>query len=137
MRDGRTGRFKRTATARERFVSKCQFNPVTGCVEWIGARTRGQGHTAWYGSFWYNGRSILAHRWAAEHIHGQPVSPDVQVDHECRNTLCQHHLTVVTPQINRELQWIRVQVGLDPDPEPYIGDPDGVPFYYPPEWLNA
>lgn len=131
------GKFLPGLPALQRFVAKCRFNPCTGCVEWIGARTRGQGKTAWYGGFWFNGKTVLAHRWAAEHIHGLPVTPDMQVDHECRNTLCVQHLQVVTPTVNRELQWIRVQVGLDPDPEPYAPDPEmWVPFFTEPEWLR-
>lgn len=130
-------RFASTGTPRERFLRYCRFDPCTGCVEWIGGKTRGQGHYGWYGRFWDGARSVLAHRWAAQHIHGLAVTPLVQVDHECRNTLCQHHLSVVSPTTNRELQWIRVQVGLDPAPDQYKNDPDEIPFYYPPEWLNA
>lgn len=136
------GKFVSARTPLERFIEKCRFNPYTGCVEWIGARTRGQGHTSWYGRFWYIDRMVLAHRWAAEHIHGLAVTPDVQVDHCCYkdrpcNTLCVQHLQVVTPTVNRELQWIRVQVGLDPEPEPYAPDDDAwVPFFTEPEWLK-
>lgn len=130
------GRFVSTRPAIERFKEKCRFNPLTGCVEWIGARTRGQGHTAWYGRFHYEGKKVLAHRWAAEHIHGLIITPDVQVDHVCRNTLCVQHLQAVPPSVNRELQWIRVQVGLDPEPEPYVEPWDAIPFYTMPEWLK-
>lgn len=79
---------------------------------------------------------MLSHRWAAEHIHGLPLTAELQVDHECGNTLCQHHLAVVAPTLNRELQWIRVQVGLDEPPQPYeVGD--DIPFYIEPDWLKA
>lgn len=117
-------------------MEKVRFDPCTGCVEWTGARTRGQGHTAWYGSFWDGERSVLVHRWAAKHVHGMDVPDDMQVDHECRNTLCVQHLQVVTAQVNREYQWIRVQVGLLPAPPEYERDPDDVPYYLKPEWVK-
>ncbi len=135
------GQFRSVATPLERFKRYCQFNPLTGCVEWIGGRTRGQGHHGWYGRFWDGSRSVLAHRWAALHIHGLTVTPDVQVDHCCFddrpcNTLCVQHLQTVPPTVNRELQWIRAQVGLDPPPPQYESSNDDVPFYIEPEWMR-
>ena len=119
----------------DRFVEKCRFNALTGCVEWTGAKTRGRGHHDWYGSFWFERESWLAHRWAAYHIHGLPID-DLQVDHVCGNTLCVQHLQSITPTLNRELQWIRTQVGLLPPPPEYEPNPDDVPFFYPPTWLT-
>lgn len=129
-------------TAHQRFLAKCRLNPCqgyngTGCVEWTGARTRGQGHTAWYGAFKFEGKVVKAHRWAAKHIHELDLPDDMQVDHECRNTLCVEHLAVVTAEVNRELQWIRVQVGLEPEPAPYVPDEDAVPYYIEPEWMRC
>lgn len=60
----------------------------------------------------------------------------MQVDHGCGNTLCVQHLASMPPAANRELQWIRVQVGLDPPPVAPAIDDDGVPFFWPPEWLT-
>lgn len=79
---------------------------------------------------------VKAHRWAAKHIHELDLPDYMQVDHECRNTLCVEHLAVVTPEVNRELQWIRVQVGLEPEPVPYMPDEDAVPYYLEPEWMK-
>lgn len=126
----------------ERFKQYCRFNPLTGCVEWIGARTRAQGKTAEYGYFWDGKRMVLAHRWSAVHIHGLDISdPTTQVDHCCFpdrpcNTLCVQHVQVIPATMNRELQWIRVQVGLDAPREPYEPNPDDIPYYTEPEWLK-
>lgn len=134
------GRFQKTKSAMERFIEKCEFDPYTGCVIWTGARTRGQGHNGWYGRFHYQGRKILAHRWAAEHIHGLKLTQFEQVDHCCPipkipNTLCVQHLQVVSPTLNRELQWIRVQVGLEEPPEPFVEPERDIPFFEQPIWL--
>lgn len=64
--------------ALQRFASKCEFDPVTGCVIWRGGTTQGRGNTATYGSFWYEGRRWFAHRWAGVHIHGLLVN-DLEV----------------------------------------------------------
>lgn len=137
------GRFaKSDKTALERFKEKCEFNPVTGCVIWKGARTRGQGKTRWYGRFWDGKKHVLAHRWAAEHIHGLDLSdPDTQVDHCCPcgpDTLCVEHLQTATGAQNLAYYWIRVEVGLYEDHpqqeslEPLIN----IPWYSEPEWLK-
>jgi len=135
-------RFAPTLTPRERFLGYCQFEPETGCVIWTGGRVRGRGKHGWYGAFWYDGRSWRAHQWAAVHIHGLDISePGVQVDHCCPhitrpNTLCVEHLQVVPASINRELQWIRAEVGIDPPPPECGGpEPGAIPFYDPPAWL--
>jgi hypothetical protein len=93
------GRQRPRPTARERFLAKCRFNACTGCVEWVGGKTRGKGKTAWYGSFWDQGRRWLAHRWAAQYIHGLDIE-NRDVDHMCGNTLCVHHLQAVTGLVN-------------------------------------
>ena len=131
-----------------RFLAKCEFDATTGCVIWTGGRSAGRGHSVPYGSFW-DGRRWSAHRWAAKHIHGLHIDdPATQVDHNCPpyraggdwlapNTLCVHHVQVIPATLNRELQWIRVQVGLDPLPPVYVDDPDAVPFHNPPDWWRA
>jgi len=133
---GIDGRFISTTPAIERFRAKCRFDACTGCVNWIGGTTAGQGHTARYGAFWFEGRRWFAHRWAAQYVHGLHVDYTVQIDHMCRNTLCVQHLQSVSPTFNRELQWIRVQVGLEPEPEPYVYPEDVIPFHIAPEWLR-
>ncbi len=134
-----SGRYRASATALERFLAKCEFDPTTGCVLWIGGKTRGRGKTSWYGSFKYLGRRWTAHRWAAKFILGIEIE-DRDVDHCCPhtnrpNTLCVRHLQAVTGRVNTALYWIRVQVGLEPEPESYQPDPEGIPFYDPPDWF--
>lgn len=130
------GRFAVVTPALDRFLAKCEFDAMTGCVNWIGGKTMGHGHNVPYGSFWFEGRRWFAHRWAAKHLHGLEIErPGYQVDHECRNTLCVRHLQVVPATINRELQWIRAQKccpGYEYEPtELPAGD---IPFHVPPDW---
>lgn len=126
----------------QRFLKYCRFNPLTGCVEWIGATTSAQGKFAKYGYFWDGKRMVLAHRWSAQHIHGLDISdPTTQVDHCCFpdrpcNTLCVQHVQVVPAAVNRELQWIRVQVGLLECPPQYEPDANDVPFFTDPDWMK-
>jgi hypothetical protein len=61
----------------------------------------------------------------------------MEVDHECGNTLCVHHLQAVTGSVNRELYWIRVEVGLEPEPVEPEPENDGIPWFSPPAWLPA
>lgn len=138
-RDAR-GRFRKCRTALERFLSKCRFDPATGCVVWIGGKTRGRGKTSWYGSFWFEGRRWTAHRWAARFILGLEIDGH-DVDHCCPhtrggpNTLCIRHLQPVSGRVNTALYWIRVQVGLEPEPPVAEDDPDDIPFFTPPDWF--
>ena len=139
-RDAR-GRFRKALSALERFLAKCEFDPTTGCVTWVGGKTRGRGKTSWYGSFWFEGKRWTAHRWAAKHILGLEID-GMDVDHCCPhinspNTLCVRHLQAVEGRVNTELYWIRVQVGLEPEPEQYEPDPEAIPFYIPPSWFPA
>lgn len=122
-------------TALQRFLAKCQFDAVTGCVLWTGGKTRGRGKTSWYGSFWYEGRRWTAHRWAAKHIHGLCID-QMDVDHKCCNTLCQAHLQAVPGQENTALYWLRVEKGIIDLPPPPVSDEYGVPFYLPPPWFE-
>lgn len=146
----------------ERFLRKCEHDPVTNCVLWTGGTSAGQGHNARYGAFWHEGRRVPAHRWSAEHIHGFDIN-GFQIDHCCPlyrhggpeplapNTLCVHHVQPLGADVNRDLQaargqlltqgvldrkyWIYVQVGLLPAPEPYEPPVGAIPFYTPPAWL--
>jgi len=139
-------------TALDRFAQKCAFDPITGCVMWIGGQTQGHGHHEPYGSFWFEGARWLAHRWSAKHIHGFDID-NLQVDHNCLcgpSTLCIEHVKPETPEINRYLQntrsgrliqnletrrfWIHTQVGILTY-NPVERMVDGVPFYMPPQWL--
>lgn len=149
--------------AMRRFIDKCEFDPRTGCVLWIGGTTRGRGNTATYGSFWYEGRRWFAHRFAAKFIHGLDID-GLTVGHCCPNnpdgkpnTLCVQHIEGQTladnvaerntrvAAVNRAAQsaherqhWLFTEIGLR-EPEP-LHDPamldDLVPFHSPPDWLT-
>lgn len=134
-----------TQTPLERFRKYLRFDACTGCVLWTGGTTQGRGHTAPYGSFWFEGRRWFAHRWAAKYIHGIEIE-GLQVDHCCPhtggkpNTLCVEHLQAVTLLENVALQqrrhWIHTQVGILPTEPGYEEDPEAVPFFLPPAWLQ-
>lgn len=81
-------------TALERFMLKVRFGEG-GCVDWT-AGTVGNG----YGQFW-DGRLVLAHRWAYEYFKG-PIQDGLQLDHLCRNRHCVNpaHLEPVTGREN-------------------------------------
>lgn len=142
--DGRASGKKGSAKSRnggaartplQRFLEKCEFDAVTGCVLWRGGKTRGRGKTSWYGSFWYAGKRWAAHRWAALHIHGLHIE-GLDVDHECGNTLCQAHLQAVESLENTALYWLRVEKGIEPAPAVTELEEGGVPFYIPPAWFE-
>lgn len=120
------GRPKGDALAR--FAAKCRFDPVTGCVEWTGGTTSGKGSVCEYGSFWFEGRRWFAHRWAARFIHGLEID-GLDVDHECRNRLCQQHLQAIPHNHNCWLVWARQQE----EPEVEL---NGIPFHLEPAWLK-
>ena len=73
----------------ERFLRKIRVNKVTGCWEWIGARTGwGYGHIGKHG---------IAHRISYEHYVGL-ISPGMEIDHTCMVKHCVNpeHLEQVT-----------------------------------------
>jgi len=148
-------------SAIERFREKCQFQPETGCVLWIGGKTQGRGNSAVYGSFWFEGRRWFAHRWAGVFIHGLDLD-GLQAGHNCPhtpdghpNTLCVQHITGQTQLDNLAEQharlakiradqsndvrqhWLLVHRGYE-EPEP-THDPatiaGTVPYFVPPAWL--
>jgi hypothetical protein len=147
---GAGGRWQKM-DARQRFIEKCQFDPLTGCVLWTGAQTCGRGHHDPYGAFKYEGRRWAAHRWAAKFIHGFEIE-GLQVDHCCPNiplpnTLCVEHVRPLTGEQNRHLQterrkkFIHLQVGLLTYEDVYGPPPEApadplVPFFTPPAWLG-
>lgn len=70
-----------------------------GCTLWRGCiNSRG------YGVFSYGGKgkSVLAHRWACEHLGERPIPEGMTVDHLCRQRRCvnHEHLDVVTNKTN-------------------------------------
>lgn len=138
--------------ALERFAAKCRFEPETGCVIWMGAKSWGRGKSIRYGGFKFEGKVWLAHRWAAKFIHGFEID-ELQVDHCCPNipipnTLCVQHVQPLSAERNRHLQterrraFVFLEKGLlpfediyGPQPEP-VNIEDMVPFHEPPEWLS-
>lgn len=151
---------QRRKTALERFAEKCAFDPVTGCVMWVGGVSSGRGTCATYGVFWDENRRHFAHRWAAVKIHGLSVGKD-PVGHCCPagpNTLCVEHVKATTVAENNAEQWDRlgrpeqripkaeqttterqywlfVQKGIEPEPEAPPQRRDGIPWFEPPAWL--
>lgn len=143
--------------ALDRFAEKCKFDPITGCVLWIGGTTTGQGNTTRYGAFWDDGRRVPAHRWAAVNIHGIDLGSD-DAGHTCPhgpNSLCVQHLAGQTKAENNAERNTRVakanqsastrqfylfkQLGIgEPEPEKPSTSADfmSVPFYEPPEWFR-
>lgn len=132
-------------TALERFVSRCQFDAGTGCVLWTGGTTQGRGHSAPYGSFWFDGRRWFAHRWSAKYIHGHEIE-GLQVDHHCPNrlhphTLCVEHVQPLTLHENRLLQterrrfYVLITKGYE-EPPPFDNSSGDIPFFEEPVWLR-
>ena len=115
-----------TKTPLERFTAKLVFNPFTGCVMWAGGTTSGGGKSTFYPTFWDGTKMVRGHIWAAENIHGIVREPGHHIDHECRNTLCVHHLRQLPGETNSrmgaEQQYHEKRFW------------DGPPFYRPPEW---
>jgi len=75
-------------TAVERFFAKVNMKGLDDCWLWTAATIGSQRNEgARYGRFWYEGRMVIAHRWAYEHWIG-PIPDDYDVHHTCRNTLC-------------------------------------------------
>lgn len=143
----------------QRFAEKCEFDPITGCVLWIGGTSAGRGNSARYGVFWDDGRRVFSHRWAAVNIHGIELGSD-EAGHCCPNqpnSLCVQHLEGQTKTENVIERNTRVakanqsaatrqfylfkQLGIgEPEPDPEIErlltELNGVPFYDPPEWFR-
>lgn len=75
-----------------------------GCHFWTGGRSRGKGNKKWYGSFWFRGRTIRAHKFAADYI-GKlgPLPPGHHRDHVCNFSLCVNpaHLEHITHEENQ------------------------------------
>jgi hypothetical protein len=147
------GLFMSALSPLERFTAKCEFDPITGCVVWIGGRTAGHGNTAVYGSFRDGDKRWYAHRWAALHIHGLDIE-GYQVGHCCPhtggkpNTLCVQHVEPQTQLVNMQEMnsrrwvqapedrqyWLFVALGIEKAPEVYKAGQSGVPFFNPPAW---
>jgi hypothetical protein len=71
----------------ERFMSHVDKLP-NGCWFWTGARSRGKGNRKWYGSFYYSGITIRAHRFAHDFMAGMITPKGYHRDHTCCFSLC-------------------------------------------------
>jgi hypothetical protein len=80
--------------AYERFLEN--VTKTEGCWLWTG----GLWETG-YGRFWFDGRTVLAHRWSYEH-HTGPIPKGRHLDHLCRVRECVRpdHLEPVTAREN-------------------------------------
>jgi len=84
----------RKRPAEERFWEKVRKSD--GCWEWLAYK-----NSDGYGTFRVDGRMVLAHRWAYEHLVG-PIPPELECDHRCRNRACVNpaHLQLVSHKEN-------------------------------------
>ena len=86
-------------TAAERFWSKVQPEPNSGCWLWSGACNSGG-----YGQFFIHGKQVMAHRWIYEQLRHPILNdpPAAVIDHLCRVRCCVNpaHMEVVTNRIN-------------------------------------
>lgn len=142
--------------ALKRFVAKCKYDEKTGCVLWTGAAHHYRAGIPQYGGFHYEGRKVLAHRWAAVNIHGLNLDGGLTVGHTCPhgpNVMCVQHLEPQTYlENNREMvyrrelararmnanekqYWMLVEKGIEREPDRQcIGPLGGYPD--PPEWYR-
>lgn len=79
----------------KRFEQKYNVDTISGC--WIWRASIG---SHGYGQFW-DGRVVLAHRWAYEHFL-KKIPSGLEIDHLCKNKRCVNpqHLEPVTHQVN-------------------------------------
>lgn len=103
---------KPTQSDLDRFFAKVDKLP-NGCWFWLGARSTGKDRKYSngrprkpYGSFWYKGRPVRAHRFAVECIGDPPreCPAEHDRDHTCVFSLCVNpeHIEVVPKQLNHE-----------------------------------
>jgi hypothetical protein len=86
--------FKKTQTPAFRFFAKVAVSP-DGCWEWMAQRCTPP--VLSYGRFWFDGKSVMAHRFCYELLVG-PIPDGAELDHLCRNPPCVRpdHLEPVT-----------------------------------------
>jgi hypothetical protein len=68
-------------TLPDRFYDKIAAGHVDDCWNWTGGLSDG------YGMFWWQGRTVAAHRMSYEFAVG-PVPPGHEIDHICENRRC-------------------------------------------------
>lgn len=86
----------------ERFWSKVEEDG--DCWIWHGSRTADG-----YGIFYFNARSVMAHRWSYENFYGS-IPEGLQIDHLCRVRSCvrPEHLEAVTSRENRRRRLVLI-----------------------------
>lgn len=91
-----------TDADKARFMSYVDVLP-SGCWFWTGARSRGHGNKKWYGSFWYGGMMIRAHRFAHDVLGGKNCPQGWHREHKCAFSMCVNpdHLEAVPPHENQ------------------------------------
>lgn len=79
-----------------RLLSFVEKDVESGCWLWCGAMAKGG-----YGSFWWNGKSVSAHR-ASYVLHYGEVPDGLEIDHLCKQRKCCNplHLEAVTHEEN-------------------------------------
>jgi hypothetical protein len=86
----------------ERFWQKVEINTSTDCWTWRSQTLQKKGRFGeGYGLFWFNGRTVLAHRYSYQELVG-PIPAGLTLDHLCRNRSCVRpsHLEPVTQAEN-------------------------------------
>ena len=86
-------------TSEERFWAKVGISDdPNACWPWLGKTKKAAG----YGSCYYGGRSVSAHRLAWELANGRPIPEGLTIDHKCRNKSCCNpdHLEPVSVEEN-------------------------------------
>jgi HNH endonuclease len=66
----------------DRFWTHVDFSNPRGCWLWTAGRSK-EG----YGKFWVDGRTVPAHRWLLEYVHG-PLPNGLFACHHCDNEPC-------------------------------------------------
>lgn len=95
-----------------RFMSYVDKLPC-GCWFWLGGRSRGKGNRKWYGTFWFRGKSIRAHKFSCDYIGKfEPLPKGQHRDHTCCFSLCVNpaHLEKVTHEENEARKIARRQI---------------------------
>lgn len=96
-----------------RFLAKTMRHP-SGCLIWLGAKSRGKGKKLWYGTFYVKGKLVRAHKFACVAL-GTGTECGNDVDHTCHFSLCvEHtHLESVPPAINQERRLNRARASRE------------------------
>lgn len=103
--------YKELVVPREQIERNCSYDPVTGCLEWLGAT-----NDAGYGRTWNQfGKVVSTHRAALAHKLRRPIRPGYDASHLCGNTICAEkshlweelHLDNVSRKRNTTGRWLR------------------------------